>query len=60
MVPTPLAIAMLIVFAALMWGWHKIAILIVANYGIVGTAITFAALYGVACLMDRRARGPLR
>jgi hypothetical protein len=40
-------------FIRAMWAWHACAKWIATNYGVVGGAIAFAAMYAAACLMDR-------
>ena len=48
MLPTSLKIVMLTTFVAAMFGWHRIVVVIVANYGVVGSAVTCAALCDTA------------
>jgi hypothetical protein len=46
-------VTMLLVFATVMFGWHKIAIYIVAHYGIVGTVIACSVILAASFIADR-------
>jgi hypothetical protein len=52
-VSSAMLLTMLMVFAAAMYGWHNVAIWIVASYGIDGTAIVCGVIYATARVMDR-------
>jgi hypothetical protein len=49
-----LEIMMIVTLVAVMYGWHKIAHIIVMEYGLLGSAITCGVLYVVALIMERR------
>lgn len=49
-----LGIMMIATFLAVMYGWHKIAHIIVTEYGLLGAAITCGIIYVVTLIVERR------
>jgi hypothetical protein len=44
---------MIVTFLAVMYGWHKIAHIIVREYGLLGAAITCGIIYVVTLIVER-------
>jgi hypothetical protein len=51
--PKSLLFTSLPLFTVAMFFWHKIAVLIVTNYGIVGTVIACSVLIAASFIVDR-------
>ena len=49
-----LGIMMIATFLAVMYGWHKIAHIIVTEYGLLGAAITCGIIFVVTLIVERR------
>lgn len=49
-----LRISMIVALVITMGIWHAIARVIVGNYGLVGTAMMFGLIYGIAMIVERR------
>jgi hypothetical protein len=49
-----LQLSMIAALLASFWVLHAIAVMIVESYGISGTAVALAIIYGVALMMENR------
>jgi hypothetical protein len=54
--PKTMLLVMILIFAAMMYGWHKIAVLIVGNYGVVGAVIACSVIVAASFIADTSSR----